>query len=248
LAPADSFRRLGTVKRTSIALAATAVAAVHAGPAASWLPIVRRAFPGLAGVGAPDHVALTFDDGPDPRSTPYFLQELRRLGCSATFFVLGEMLQRHPALGRRIVTEGHEIAVHGWRHGNALIVPPGRAAAEIRRTAGLVTAVAGVRPSWYRPPYGVLSAETLVQARWCGLRPVLWSAWGRDWTASADPRSVLAVLEPDLRGGATVLLHDSDHTAAPGAWRSALGALPELVDRCRAARLRVGALRDHGMS
>jgi peptidoglycan/xylan/chitin deacetylase (PgdA/CDA1 family) len=236
------------VKFTPIALAAAAVAAVHVGPAASWLPVVRRAFPGLAGSGAPDHVALTFDDGPDPRSTPYFLQELRRLGCTATFFVLGEMLQRHPALGRRIVTDGHEIAVHGWRHANALIVRPGRAATEIRRTADLVTAVTGVRPSWYRPPYGVLSAETLVQARRCGLRPVLWSAWGRDWTASADPRSVLAALEPDLRGGATVLLHDSDHTAAPGAWRSALGALPELVDRCRAAGLHVGALRDHGMS
>jgi peptidoglycan/xylan/chitin deacetylase (PgdA/CDA1 family) len=230
-----------------VAFGVTGVALVHAGPAAGRLRVVRRALPRLAGIGAADHVALTFDDGPDPHSTPRFLAELRRLGCSATFFVLGEMLERHPDLGRHIVADGHEIAVHGWRHGNALLARPGRTAAEIRRTSALIIAVTGARPVWYRPPYGVLSAEALMAARARGLRTVLWSAWGRDWTAAAGPRSVVAALEPDLRGGATILLHDSDHCAAPGAWRSALGALPEVVARCRAARLRVGPLRDHGM-
>jgi peptidoglycan/xylan/chitin deacetylase (PgdA/CDA1 family) len=220
---------------------------LHAGPAATWLPAVRRGLPRLAGSGAADHVALTFDDGPDPRSTPRFLDELERLGCRATFFMLGERLDRHPGLGRRVTAAGHEVAVHGWRHRNALLTRPGLAMAEMGRAADLVTAVTGVRPAWYRPPYGVLSAETLVAARKWGLRPVLWSAWGRDWTASATAASVLATLAPGLRGGATVLLHDCDCTSAPGAWRSALGALPELVNRCRSARLRVGPLRDHGV-
>ncbi|MFF0249364.1 polysaccharide deacetylase family protein [Streptosporangium sandarakinum] len=230
------------------ALAVAGLALLHVGPAATWLPAVRRLLPGLAGAGAADHVALTFDDGPDPRSTPRFLDELARLGCRATFFVLGEMLERHPALGRRVVADGHEIAVHGWHHGNALAAAPGRTAAEIGAAARLVADVTGVRPAWYRPPYGVLSAEALVAARVLGLRPVLWTAWGRDWTRSATPSSVLAALAPGLRGGATLLLHDSDHTSAPGSWRSGLGALPELVARCRSAGLRVGPLRDHGVS
>lgn len=222
------------------------LAMAHAGPAATWLPAVRRGLPGLAGVGAADHVALTFDDGPDPRSTPLFLDELRRLGCGATFFVLGEMLHRHAALGRRIVAEGHEIAVHGWRHRNALLTRPGEVTAEMGRAAELVATVTGARPCWYRPPYGVLSAETLIAARRHGLRPVLWTAWGKDWTESASPASVLATIGPGVRGGATLLLHDSDHTSAPDAWRSALGALPELMARCRSAGLRVGPLREHG--
>jgi peptidoglycan-N-acetylglucosamine deacetylase len=233
------------MNRTALALAGLAL--LHVGPAATWLPAVRRLLPGLAGVGTADHVALTFDDGPDPRSTPRFLDELERLGCRGTFFVLGEMLERHPELGLRIVARGHEIAVHGWGHGNALVTRPGRMAAEMNRATELVTAVTGVNPDWYRPPYGVLSAETLIAARGLGLRPVLWTAWGRDWTRSASPASVLDTMVPGLRGGATLLLHDSDCTSAPGSWRSGLGALPELVDRCRSAGLRIGPLRDHGV-
>ncbi|MFL6056518.1 MAG: polysaccharide deacetylase family protein [Actinoallomurus sp.] len=235
------------MSRTALMLGLTGLALAHAGPAASRLPVVRRRLPGLAGVGRADHVALTFDDGPDPDSTPRFLDELRRLDCRATFFVVGETLRRHPEVGRRIVADGHEIAVHGWRHRYTLLTRPGRVTAEMGRAADLVAAVTGVQPVWYRPPYGVLSTEALAAARRHRLRPVLWTAWGRDWTGSASPASVLATLSPDVRGGATILLHDCDHTSAPGAWRSALGALPELVRRCRSAGLRVGPLRDHDL-
>jgi peptidoglycan/xylan/chitin deacetylase (PgdA/CDA1 family) len=236
------------MNRAALPMALTGLALLHAGPAGSWLPAVRRRLPRLAGEGSADHVALTFDDGPDPHSTPRFLDELQRLECRATFFVLGEMLERHPDVGRRIVADGHEMAVHGWRHGNALVTRPGRVTKEIGRAAGLVRAVTGVRPIWYRPPYGVFSAEALAAAHAWALRPVLWTAWGKDWTAAAGPASVLATMVPGLRGGATLLLHDSDHTSATGSWRSALGALPELVDRCRSMGLRVGPLRDHGVA
>ncbi|GAA1017466.1 polysaccharide deacetylase familiy protein [Acrocarpospora pleiomorpha] len=236
------------MNRFALPMAVAGLGLLHAGPAATWLPSVRRRLPGLSGVGDPGHVALTFDDGPDPRSTPRFLAELRRLGCRATFFVLGTALERHPDLGRAIVAEGHEVAVHGWRHDNALTTRPGRVAAEIGRAAALVESVTGARPVWYRPPYGVLSWETLVAVRRLALRPVLWTAWGKDWTDSATPDSVLATLTPGLRGGATLLLHDCDLSGAGERWRSALGALPRLVDRCHAMGLRVGPLRDHGVA
>ncbi|MYX60505.1 polysaccharide deacetylase family protein, partial [Streptomyces sp. SID8382] len=80
-----------------------------------------------------------------------------------------------------------------------------------------------------------------------GLTPVLWSAWGRDWTADATPGSVAATVRRDLRGGATVLLHDTDRAAATGCWRAALAALPVVVAECRAAGLEVGPLAEHGM-
>ncbi|MEV4838684.1 polysaccharide deacetylase family protein [Nonomuraea sp. NPDC049486] len=233
------------IKRAALPLALAGLAFVHVGPGATWLATARRRLPRLAGAGRDDHVALTFDDGPDPRSTPFFLDELGRLGCRATFFVLGEMLERHPEVGRRIVAEGHEMAVHGWRHTNALVTRPGAVTSEMGRTADLVRSFTGVRPVWYRPPYGVLSAEALVATRLHRLRPVLCTVSGQDWTASATPESVMARLRPGLGGGATVVLHDTDHTSAAGCWRSALGALPEVVGHCRRAGLRVGPLRDH---
>jgi peptidoglycan/xylan/chitin deacetylase (PgdA/CDA1 family) len=222
------------------------LALAHIGPAATWLPGPRRRWwPGLAGQGRLDHVALTFDDGPDPVSTPRFLDVLDGVGVRATFFVLGENVLRCPAVARETVARGHELAVHGWRHDRPWLPSPGRDARELRRAARAVYDVTGHRPRWYRPPYGILSSGRWAAARRDGLRPVLWTAWGRDWTADATPASVRATVAADLRGGGTVLLHDTDHAAAPGSWRSALGALPDIVGDCRTAGLTVGPLTEH---
>ena len=79
-----------------------------------------RVAPSLAGIGRPDHVALTFDDGPDPASTPLFLTELDRLGWKATFFLLGCMVRQAPSLAAELVAASHEVAVHGDRHDSHL--------------------------------------------------------------------------------------------------------------------------------
>ncbi|MDH6134148.1 peptidoglycan/xylan/chitin deacetylase (PgdA/CDA1 family) [Kitasatospora sp. MAA4] len=228
--------------------AAAAVEVLQLAPAAGRLGVVRRSVcRGLAGYGTATHVALTFDDGPDPRSTPYFLAALDELDVRATFFLLGSMLERAPGLGRELVERGHEVAVHGWYHRQPWWPHPARDLAELRRTAEAVTAYCGARPRWFRPPYGVLTSGLLGAARRSGLRPVLWTGWGRDWTARASPASVYETLRPELRGRATLLLHDSDCTSAQGAWRSALGALPLAVEHCRNRGLEVGPLRDHGL-
>jgi hypothetical protein len=91
----------------------------------------------------------------------------------------------------------------------------------------------------------VLSAGSLSAARRLGLRPVLWTAWGRDWEARATPESVLATIRKDLAGGGTVLLHDSDCTSAPLSWHTALDALPLLLADCAERGLRVGPLAEH---
>ncbi|MFK0025968.1 hypothetical protein [Streptomyces sp. NPDC090798] len=75
---------------------------------------------------------------------------------------------------------------------------------------------------------------------------MLWTCWGEDWTARAIPESVHRTVTADLDGGGTILLHDSDCTSAPGAWRSALGALPRILDTCTERGYEVGPLCDHG--
>ncbi|MEU6217822.1 polysaccharide deacetylase family protein [Streptomyces sp. NPDC047022] len=236
------------VRRAALVAAPfAAVAAWHIAPAVTWLPgLRRRVFPGLAGTGRPDHVALTFDDGPDPGSTPYFLDALDGLGVRATFFVLGESVVRHPELTREILGRGHELAVHGWSHDRPWLPSPLRDTADLARAVRALRDTTGARPRWYRPPYGILTSSRWVAARRAGLRPVLWTAWGRDWTAGATPASVSAVAGAGLHGGGTLLLHDSDRTSAAGCWRATLEALPAVVEGCRRAGLSVGPLAEHG--
>ncbi|WP_391858231.1 polysaccharide deacetylase family protein [Streptomyces silvisoli] len=232
----------------ALSVCALAGAAAHIGPAGTWLPPVRRSlFPALDGRGRPGHIALTFDDGPARHSTPYFLDTLDRLAVRATFFVLGRALLEAPDTGRELVARGHEVAVHGWDHRRPWWPTPLRDLSELRRTVAAVGAVCGVRPRWYRPPYGVLTGGRWAAARRVGLRPVLWSAWGREWVSGATARSVADRVGRGLHGGGTVLLHDTDRASGADSWRVALQALPELVECCRRQGFTIGPLRDHGI-
>lgn len=229
------------------ALGVAVAALAHGGPGITAIRAVRRHwFPALAGIGRPDHVSLTFDDGPDPAATPRFLDVLADRRITATFFLLGRMVARAPGLAAELVAAGHEVGVHGWAHRSTLLRTPWGVLAELSRSYDLIAGVTGAAPVFYRPPNGVLSSGSILAARRLGLTPVLWTAAGRDWTSAASPESVHAAIAADLAGGGTVLLHDSDCTSAPRAWRSALGALPLVLDECAARGLRVGPLRDHG--
>lgn len=238
------------MNRVTAAVLATGVGALaaHALPAAMfWPPLRERVAPALAGIGAPGHVALTFDDGPHPRSTPFFLRELDRLGVRATFFLLGSELARSPQLGKEMAAAGHEIALHGWYHRRMVWYGPKRTYDEIARGRDLIASVTGTQPRWFRPPYGVLTTAALLSARRLDLTPVLWTCWGWDWSAKSTPDSVFATVTKSLAGGGTILLHDSDVAASVGAWKSTLGALPRLLDECALRGWTVGPLREHGV-
>lgn len=226
------------------ALAAVGAVGAACSPAvAAAGPVRRRLTPRLAGVGAGAHVALTFDDGPDPASTPAVLDLLAAHGRRATFFVLGSQAQAAPSLLRRMVGEGHEVAIHGWRHRCAVLSAPPRLTHELRRAKETVEDLAGERVRWYRPPYGVLSAEALLACRALGLEPVLWTAWGRDWERSATPERIVATVLRTLRPGGTVLLHDTD-LHGRGDWRRTRDATDRLLTGALCGR-EVGPLRHH---
>ncbi len=218
--------------------------AVNAAPAVTAIgPLRRRCAPGLSGVGAGDHIALTYDDGPDPTSTPAFLDLLARHGRRATFFVLAAQARAVPALVRRMVDEGHEVSVHGWTHRSAATFAPTGLGRRLRDAKHCVEDLTGAEVSWYRPPHGVLTTDALWACRELDLRPVLWTAWGRDWERSATPPRIVRSVLRTLRPGGTILLHDTD-LHARGDWRTGLRASDDLLS----GPLRdtaVGPLRDH---
>lgn len=233
-------------------LAGGAVALAGAPLPASVQPVRRLLTPSLiptrlSGVTDRHHVALTFDDGPDRDSTPYFLDLLAQHGTRATFFLLGRHAAEAPALVRRMVGEGHELGVHGWTHRCAVAIGPRRLARELRATRRVLEQVGGRPVRWYRPPYGVLPSHALVAARSAGLETVLWSEWGVDWRPDRSPEQVVTTVRRRLRPGGTVLLHDTDRTSAPGSWRATLGATELLLSHLADDGVPVGPLAEHGL-
>lgn len=227
---------------------AGAAAFLHTLPGVvAWRAGRCAVLPRLSGVGDDGHVALTFDDGPDPDSTPHVLAVLERLRWHATFFCLGTQVRRAPGLARELVERGHEVAVHGDDHRSHLLRSPRATVDDVTRARDCIEDVTGTRVRWFRPPYGGVAASSLAAGRTSGLRMVLWTTWGIDWRDDSTGDTVAANVRRTFHPGATVLLHDSDITSAPGSWRSAVDALPRLAEMWSRESLAVGPLRDHGI-
>ncbi|MDO8188566.1 polysaccharide deacetylase family protein [Conexibacter sp. JD483] len=229
-----------------IGCAALAAAAWSAPALAPVVPAVARGLR-LPRRGAAGGVALTFDDGPHPLGTPAVLEQLAAGGARATFFVVGEQVERHPELARRIVAEGHALALHGHRHRNQLRLAPAVVARDALRGRDAVERATGIRCDVYRPAYGIVSAGSLPALRRAGLRVLLWSRWGRDWRRSTGPERIAALTAAAATAGDVLLLHDSDAYSEPGSWRDTAAALPQLLALLAASGLRadttVGAQR-----
>lgn len=152
-------------------------------------------------------VALTFDDGPDPRLTPQVLEVLRRRRVRATFLLVADSVRRHPDLARRVVAEGHDVGLHGDTHVDLRGVPLAEQFRALRRGRRDVEAALGVPVRWFRAPYGTQEPETLLACRALRLTPLMWSTSGHDW----EPSSLQEQLDHVAAGvgpGAVVLLHD----------------------------------------
>ncbi|MDE3202814.1 MAG: polysaccharide deacetylase family protein, partial [Acidobacteriota bacterium] len=211
----------------------------------AWRQARCRLLPRLSGVGRADHVALTFDDGPDPVATPRVLDTLDALGWRATFFCLGAQARRNPRLVGELVQRGHEIGVHGDTHRSHLRRAAPGVVSDLRAARDLLEDLSGGPVRWFRPPYGAVSAATLLAARRVDVDLVLWTTWGRDWRSDATGATVVGHVRRTYVPGATVLLHDSDITSAPRSWTAAIDALPLLAGEWHDRNLAVGPLREH---
>jgi peptidoglycan-N-acetylglucosamine deacetylase len=174
--------------------------------------------------------ALTFDDGPHAQGTPAVLDVLSRAGVGATFFLVGEQVQRNPSLALEIAAAGHVIGLHCHRHRNLLRLTPAQVRADLTSAQTVIEDVTRRSPALYRPPYGVLNATALRVARAQRWRTLLWSHAGRDWARRATPASIAARVTAGVGPGAVLLLHDADDYSAAGSWRRTAAALPRVLD------------------
>jgi peptidoglycan/xylan/chitin deacetylase (PgdA/CDA1 family) len=175
-------------------------------------------------------VALTFDDGPDPETTPALLTLLAQRGVRATFFCVGDRVARHPEVARRIAAEGHLVENHSHRHSpwtnlfsvRRLREDVSRAQAEIERATGRA-------PQFFRPPMGLTNQRVFRVVKELGLGVAGYSARGRDQRTGSAERVVARILRR-VRPGTIVLLHDGGVPA-----RRLLAGVTMLIDKLEAA-------------
>jgi peptidoglycan/xylan/chitin deacetylase (PgdA/CDA1 family) len=172
-------------------------------------------------------IALTFDDGPDPRYTPHVLNILKEYNAKATFFLVGKRAQAHPDLVQQILADGHEVASHGFAHRHAWLLHPVATWQDIAVAKQTLETLTGQRLAWYRPPWGAFNLATRIACARLGLKPVLWSRRAIDWLPGEYASEVVQRVVGGAHTGAIVLCHDAG--GAEGAPLNTIRALPEIL-------------------
>jgi peptidoglycan-N-acetylglucosamine deacetylase len=179
-----------------------------------------------------DQVAITFDDGPDPKWTPELLDILKAKGVKAAFFMVGIQMEDYPGLVRRIVNEGHEVGVHTYTHPNLALVSDERVRLELNATQRLLETITGRSTILFRPPYNADSRPTtlaevlpLKTVQDMGYLTVAEDVDPEDWAKPNADELLERIKLGRQFGGNVILLHDSG-----GDRSQTLAALPLIID------------------
>jgi peptidoglycan/xylan/chitin deacetylase (PgdA/CDA1 family) len=176
-------------------------------------------------------IALTIDDGPDPEVTPRVLDLLDAANAKASFFCIGHLAQRHPALCREIVQRGHRVENHGHAHSNAFsLFGPARMRRDIALAQATLTGVTGQAPRFFRATAGLRNPFLDPVLHGLGLSLATWTRRAYD-TRTGDAERVFQRLAARLDAGDIVLMHDGHSARTPDGEPVILAVLPRLLRR-----------------
>ena len=224
-------------KRTGLRVAAGIVAVLSS---ALWFGnrCVYRGFgrqPDVIRSGCSDLmvVALTFDDGPDPKYTPQILDILRRSDVKATFFMVGKHVERFPDVAKRVAQEGHCVGSHSYSHVNMPFLGQAKVVSEVKKAEEAIQNACGIRPHLFRPPRGLASVVTRKVLHDEGYTMVLWRLSSRDW-AEPSWREIVSTCN-HARNGDIILFHDSGSLVSSegGSRDNTVKALPIVIKNLR---------------
>ncbi len=156
-------------------------------------------------------IALTYDDGPSPKTTAKLIKILKKHKAKATFFQLGQLAKRHPKLVRKIHQMGSEVANHSWDHDSLNRKSVKGAHQDLKRASAAIEKGCRCRVRLMRPPYGATDKGVDKAAKKAGLAEILWDIDTLDWS-SRNPGKIKRKV---LRGAARnriVLMHDIHRT------------------------------------
>ena len=158
-------------------------------------------------------VAITFDDGPHPQYTPEMLAGLKERNVKATFFLLGEEVEKYPELVKQIHEEGHLIGNHSYKHEQLSKLAMEQACAQVARTNEAIYKLTGTYPTYLRPPFGDWGQELDCKVN---MVEVLWDVDTRDWSIQDHAKIVEKALK-DVQENDIILMHDQYKTTVTAA-------------------------------
>lgn len=178
-----------------------------------------------------NQVALTFDDGPVPGKTEMILEILDRYKITATFFCIGNRVKTNPALLNAIHSKGHLVGNHSYWHGKLFDLQTSAAInKELEDTNQVIFEALGVKPQFFRPPYGVTNPMVASAIRKGGYKTIGWSVRSLD-TVIKDSEKLFKKVSSAVKGGDIILFHDfSDST---------IQILPRLIEHIQKNGLRI---------
>lgn len=173
-------------------------------------------------------IALTFDDGPGPSYTPQVLDILQQYGVKATFFCLGHRVAAYPDIVKQVYEAGHMIGNHTWAHPDLALLSASDILSQLKHTSDAIQGVIGMRPKFFRPPYGTLTRQVLAQAYDLGFVIIMWSLDTHDWESSNFDFITRRVLNR-VRDGTIMLMHDGVIDCS-----QTVAALPIIIEKLQA--------------
>jgi peptidoglycan-N-acetylglucosamine deacetylase len=183
-------------------------------------------------------VVLTFDDGPDPETTPRVLDALAAEEVKATFFVIAKKAEKNPEIIREILRRGHTVGLHSYAHDRLFALrSQRRVAKDLAQGIAVLEAITGEKPALFRPPIGHTNPTIARVVDALDLTVIGWSLSARDGLAGVEPAKVVARVRRHVKDGTIVLLHDAAERG--GRVPAGVEALPEILDAVKAARLDV---------
>jgi peptidoglycan-N-acetylglucosamine deacetylase len=187
-------------------------------------------------------IALTYDDGPNDPHTLRLLEVLARHGVQATFFLIGRYVQQRPELAREIVQAGHVVGNHTFTHPLLVFKSDAEIRQELSQCRSALQEAIGDPTNLFRPPFGGRRPAVLRAARDLGMKPIMWSVTGYDWTA--PPAEVIErKVAKQIRGGDVILLHDGGHNQMGADRAQTVIATERLITRYKAEGLEFLTIR-----
>ena len=157
-------------------------------------------------------VALTFDDGPDPKTTTQILATLAKYDAKATFFMLGSRVEYYPEIAKNVQLAGHQLGNHTWNHPDLTKATIEKIGKEINNTSAIIEKVTGQKATVFRPPYGAVNSKIRAQT---ALPIILWSVDTLDWK-HRDSTKLLQIVQQKTKDGGIILMHDIHQSTADG--------------------------------